>query len=410
MKRIAFLFLVILTASPSLRADWLNFRGPNASGYDPSVKNLPTELSDKTLAWKISLPGRGLGSPIIVGDRVFLSAATGPDQKQLHILCFSAKDGSPIWERKFRATGRTMSHPKTCVAAPTPASDGEHIYALFSSNDLICLDLDGNVKWLRGLTLDYPNASNSLGMASSPIIAAGTLIAQIENDSESFAAGFDLDTGINKWKIDRPTSANWSSPTIMKVDAQTVVALQSGKGILGVLPDTGSSVFDFKGGASTTPSSAAFGDTLYIPSKGLTAIKAVSNGSEPKKLWNESAQRPGTASPLLMEGKIYTINSAGVLSCANAETGKRLWRSRLKGPISSSPVAGGNGHLYVFSETGVGQCIDLTAKDREVGLTAKIPGLSAKLFNKALNITDIPEGGTAIPICFLTLSFPPIKI
>ena len=100
-----------------------------------------------------------------------------------------------------------MTHTKTSVAASSPASDGERIYALYSSNDLICLDLEGNLKWLRGLTSDYPNASNSLGMASSVVIAAGTVVVQVENDSESFAAGIDPDTGINRWKIDRPKKA-----------------------------------------------------------------------------------------------------------------------------------------------------------------------------------------------------------
>jgi len=148
--------------------------------------------------------------------------------------------------------------------------------------------------------------------------------------------------------------------------------LQSSKGILGVLPDTGSSVFNFTGGASTIPSSSTLGGTLYIPSHGLTAIKVSADGGEPKKLWNESAQSPGNASPILIGNKIYTINKAGVLSCAEIKTGTRLWRTRLKGPFSSSPVAGGNNHLYVFSENGVGQCVDLNAKEREVELTAKL--------------------------------------
>ena len=92
----------------------------------------------------------------------------------------------------MRATGRTMSHNKTCVAANTPCSDGDRVFALFSSNDLFAFDLDGNLLWLRGLTFDYPNASNSLGMAQSPVVIDGTLVVQSENDSESFAAGLDV--------------------------------------------------------------------------------------------------------------------------------------------------------------------------------------------------------------------------
>lgn len=348
------------------RADWLQFRGPNGNGYVEGNAKLPTQLGPNAVTWKASLPGRGLGSPIIVGDRVFVSASSGPDQNQLQVLCFSATDGKELWRRSFWATGRTMCHSKTSVAAPTPASDGKRLYTLWSSNDLICLDLDGNLVWMRGLTLDYPNASNSLGMASSPIVVGDTLVAQIENDSESFAAGFDLETGANKWKIDRPKAANWTSPVALKSGDQLVVALQSSKGVLGVLPSTGSDVFNYANGAATIPSGAAAGDTLYIPSNGLTAIKPGADGGEVKPLWNESAQNPGTASPLIIGDKVYVINNAGVLNAASRTTGERLWRVRLKGPFSGSPVAGDNGHLYIFNEQGIGQCVDLSGAEGKV--------------------------------------------
>ena len=364
--KVFFFGLVSLLVVETGFSDWKNFRGPNSSGFAPGVADLPTELSSESIAWKVSLPGRGLGSAIIVGDKVFITAASGPDQKRLHIFCFAAKDGAPLWERQFWATGRTMTQSKTCVAAPTPATDGESIFALFSSNDLICLDLEGNLKWLRALTLDYPNASNSLGLASSPVVVGDALIAQIENDSESFAAGFDIGTGMNLWKMDRPKSTNWTTPTVLEIEGQKVVALQSSKGVLGVLPKTGSEVFKYGSGASTIPSSAAVGDKLYIPSNGLTVIKATTSGDEPKKLWSESAQRPGTASPLVIGEKVFVINNAGVLNCADIKTGERLWRTRLKGPFSGSPVATDNGNLYIFSETGVGQCVDITGEEGKV--------------------------------------------
>lgn len=90
--------LSLLLATGAARADWLNFRGPQGSGYAPEVSGLPSELSDDTLAWKVPLPGRGLGSPLLIGDKVYLTAASGPDQKQLHVLCFAAADGAPLWE------------------------------------------------------------------------------------------------------------------------------------------------------------------------------------------------------------------------------------------------------------------------------------------------------------------------
>lgn len=366
MKSHLLTVLVFALSLSAARADWHNFRGPDGSGRDAEIERLPKTLGEDTLAWDVALPGRGLGSPILVGDKVFVTAASGVDQKQLHVLCFAADSGKPIWERRFWATGRTMAHEKTNVAAPTPASDGEFVYALFSSNDLICLDLEGNLIWMRGLTLDYPNASNSLGLASSPVVIGNTLVAQIENDSESFAAGFDTATGRNRWKLERPKLANWTSPTVIHTEAGPVAALQSSKGVLGVDPETGGTVFAFEGGASTIPSSAADGNRLYIPSNGLTAITASSGETEPAKEWNESTQRPGTASPLVIEDRVFVINNAGVLSCADRATGERLWRIRLDGKFSGSPVAGAEPRIYVFNEAGLGLVVDVSGEEGEI--------------------------------------------
>src|SRR5262249_10365308 len=178
-------------------------------------------------------------SPIIIGDRIFVTCSGGLKQQKLHVLCFNAADGTKRWERQFWATGRTMCHEKTSVAAPTPASDGRHLVALFSSGDVVCLDLEGNLRWARGLGRDSPNASHSLGMSSSLVIADGVALAQMENESESFSAGLDLRTGVNRWKIDRPTHSNWTSPFLLKEGNQERFVIQSSKGLIAVEPATG---------------------------------------------------------------------------------------------------------------------------------------------------------------------------
>ncbi|HXG49034.1 MAG TPA: PQQ-binding-like beta-propeller repeat protein, partial [Methylomirabilota bacterium] len=343
------------------------FRGPAGNGVATEAA-LPTALdAARHIAWEIDLPGRGLSSPIIVGDRIFVTCASGPRQDRLHVLCFRAADGARLWERQFWATGRTMCHEKTSVAAPTPTSDGQRIFAIFSSNDLVCLDLDGNLLWLRGLGRDYPNASNSLGMSSSLVVADGTLVAQVENDSESFAAGLDVTTGTNRWKLDRPRSANWTSPVLLPHPShgRTVVALQSGKGVLAIEPATGREVWNYTDGASTIPSSALGDGVLFVPSHGLTALKTDGASAAPEQLWRSNQLRPGTASPLVLAGRVFALNDAGVLNCGDAATGQRLWQLRLKGPFSASPVAAGH-HLYVCNEKGLLQVVDTTKPEGAV--------------------------------------------
>ena len=233
------------------------------------------------------------------------------------------------------------------------------MFALFSSNDLFAFDLDGNLLWLRGLTFDYANASNSLGMSQSPVVMDGTLVVQSENDSESFAAGLDVATGRNKWKLDRPKAANWTSATVWK----NTVALQSSAGILAVEPATGKTVWDYSDGASTIPSSVGAGETVYAVSHGITAL-APEKGAV-TQLWRNEKLNSGTASPLVLGDAIYVVNGAGVLIKASLKNGDEAWKLRMKGPFSGSPVAAGK-RIYIVNERGIFQVIDPEAPEGKV--------------------------------------------
>ena len=366
MKKILLTFTFAALANGLAAGDWPGFRGPLGNGVSDEV-GLPVALdATKHIAWRIDLPGRGLSSPLVVGDRVFVTASGGTRQDRLQILCLNAADGSVIWQRQFWAMGSTMCHDKTSIAAPTPVTDGRRLFAIFSSNDLFCLDLDGNLKWLRGLTLDYPNARNSLGMASSLVLAGGVLVAQVENDSESFTAGLDKQSGANLWRVDRPKSANWTTATVQKTGSGAeMLLLQSGRGIHAVNPKNGEVAWHYADGASTIPSSALAGGVLYVPSHGLTALELADDGRSFKQKWRSSRLRPDTASPLVHRDRVYSLNSAGVLTCGDTDSGKRLWQLRLDGPFGGSPVVADN-HLYVFNEEGMVQVVDLSAPEGRI--------------------------------------------
>ncbi len=351
-------------------SDWPQFRGAGSTGYATDSK-MPETL--KAL-WAAELPGRGLSSPIIVGDKVFITAASGPKQEKLHVICFKAADGSKVWERQLKATGRTMAHEKTNVAASSPCSDGKRIFALWSCNDLVAFDLEGNLLWTRGLTVDYANASNSLGMASSPLVVGETVVVAIENDSESYSLGIDVNTGRNLWKMERPKAANWSSPITYKADAQSapVAILQSKDGLVAVDPATGSRLWEYADGASTMSSSVAANGIIYAPSHGLTALKPDKNGGAPEQLWRNEQLNPATISPVVVGDSIYSINSAGVMTVASLKDGERGWKLRLTGPFSASPVAAGK-KIAVVSEKGVVQIVDTLAPEGAVTTQMSLP-------------------------------------
>jgi outer membrane protein assembly factor BamB len=354
----------LLTAGFLHGADWPQFRGPHGDGIALDAK-LPAKLDPQSVAWAADLPGRGVSSPIIVGERVFVTATSGPKHDRLRVLCFNLADGSKRWERQFWATGRTMTHEKISGATPTPASDGQRIYALFSSNDCVALDFDGNLVWFRGLGRDYPNANNSLGMASSLALADGTLVAQVESESESFTAGLDPQTGLNRWKVERPRKSNWTSPVVIQgPDGKTLVLLQSYAGLAAVEPATGKVVWNYDDKASSVPSTTASNGRLFVPSQGLTVLEPVSDGP-PKQLWRSAQLRPGTPSPLVLEDRVFTLNDGGILTCGDANDGKRLWQLRLKGPFSATPVVAGN-LLYCVNENGLVQVVDPSKPEGEV--------------------------------------------
>ncbi|MEZ6121924.1 MAG: PQQ-binding-like beta-propeller repeat protein [Planctomycetaceae bacterium] len=354
MTRFRVLISCVLCLLPAADAgDWRQFRG-NLTNSVAESEQLPTELSGESIAWKVELPGRGVSSPIAVREQVILTASSGYAQDRLHVMSFDAATGELQWDRQFQATGRTICHEKMCVATPTPATDGEHIYAFYSSNDLICTDLAGNLLWYRGLGEEFPNASNSLGMSSSPIIVGATVVAQVESDAEAFAVGVDAETGETKWRIERPRKANWTSPTMLPAtaDRPALALLQSSAGVSAVDAETGTVVWEFKDGASTIPSSAVVDGTVYIPSNGLTTLKPSDDRQTFEQVWNASNLAPATSSPVVMDGMTFTLNSAGALSAGDAATGERLWQLRLKGPYSGTPLAA-NGHLYFFNEKGL---------------------------------------------------------
>ncbi|MDP6794147.1 MAG: PQQ-binding-like beta-propeller repeat protein [Verrucomicrobiota bacterium] len=366
MKKLLLTLTFAALANGAVAGDWPGFRGPMGNGISDEV-GLPVALdAKKHIAWRVDLPGRGLSSPLVVGDCVFVTASGGARQDRLQILCLNSADGSVIWQRRFWAMGSTMCHKKTSIAAPTPVTDGERLFALFSSNDLFCLDLNGNLQWLRGLTVDYPNARNSLGMASSLVLADGVLVVQVENDSESFTAGLIKENGVNLWKLNRPKSANWTTATVHLAESgREWVLLQSGKGIHAVNPKSGEVAWHYDDGASTIPSSALAGGVLYVPSHGVTALELAADGGSFRQKWRSSRLRPGTASPLVHRERVYSLNNAGVLTCGDTDSGKRLWQLRLDGPFGGSPVVADN-HLYAFNEEGRAQVVDLSAPEGRI--------------------------------------------
>lgn len=351
-------------------ADWLQFRGPESGGVAVGERLPRTWSAEHNLAWKSSLPGRGLSSPIVLGKNVVVTASSGVRQDRLHVLCFDRDSGRQRWKRQFWATGLTFCHPKTSVAAPTPASDGERIFAFYSSNDVLCFDLDGNLLWTRGLTYDYPNSSNSVGMTSSPIVVGRTLVVQVENETNSFAVGLDTVTGANRWKISRPRKPNWTSPVAIAPSdgGARIVVLQSPFYTTGHHAESGKELWKYEVDCASIPSATVSDNRLYLPSQGLTALEIGAENEPPRVVWQTKKIKLGTSSPIVYEDHVYVVKGS-ILTCAETKKGEVVWKARLQGAFSGTPIVA-NGFLYAFNEDGLGQVVDLNGEGKVVAENA----------------------------------------
>jgi outer membrane protein assembly factor BamB len=346
--------LTLFTPPAFSHSDWPQFRGPG-SNATAAEADLPVEFdgpSGKNIAWRVSIPGRSVGGAIVIGSQVITTTSTGMDERRVQLLSFDTSTGAQNWTQEFVARGRPFCHPTSANAAPTPASDGERIYAFYSSNDLACVDLQGNLVWYRSLASDFVKAGNDTGMSSSPLVVDGVCVVQIECQGDSFVAGLDALNGTILWKKDRPRKANWSSPvTYTTVEGKPVVVIHSGSDLAGISPQTGDMVWSMQLGCSSIASSSVYENRLYAPSRGVVAFDLASSGGKPSELWKSTRLGVDSSSPLVFKDRIYTVKGPAVYA-GDIYTGDVKWQARVaEGTVWSSPVIAQD-RLYLFAMDG----------------------------------------------------------
>jgi len=362
MKFYLSLFVAWLLLCVPSNADWLAFRGSTANGV--AQGDAPISCDESTIKWEIETPGRGVSSPIVVGDQVIVTASSGLRSERLHVVSYDVATGEKQWHRQFWATGRTLCHPTSANAAPTPASDGENIVAFFSSNDVVCLGAQGDLKWYRGLGNDNPRAGNDVGMASSPLLAEGVAICQVENQGDSFVEAMDVANGKSLWRLDRPKSANWTSPVYLPPGndpgAEGLVLLKSDEGISAHSVRSGDEAWKYDADVGGIPTMVVTEKRIYVP--GSTFLVLDRTNTTPELAWDSSKVKP-SPSPIVDGQRIYFINSAGVMNCVDSESGDQLWQTRVGGKYWASPILAGK-HLYSVNDAG--QLTILTTDGKKV--------------------------------------------
>jgi outer membrane protein assembly factor BamB len=359
-------------ASSARAENWPRFRGPTGQGISAET-GLPLEWSaDKNVKWKTAIPGLGWSSPIVWGDRVFLTS-TSTDGVACHVICVNKSDGRILWDKQVFEQKPTRKEGKNSYATPTPTTDGKHVFAVFSSGGVVSLDFDGHVAWMN---LDQHFYSRH-GLAASPLLYNDLLIMPFDGSTtevgidekigwqkpwdKAYILAFDKETGKVRWRATRGLSRQAHvTPQVIDIAGKPTLISPAGDVVQGFNPDTGQRLWSAHSQGEGVVPTFVTGDGLLFTSSGFEAetirtfrLDANMHGDVTKShlAWEQKKAVPIMPSFLYHNGLLFTIKESGIAQCLDAKTGNILWHQRLQGTYSASPVYS-EGRIYMLSEQG----------------------------------------------------------
>ncbi|MFQ5490303.1 MAG: PQQ-binding-like beta-propeller repeat protein [Phycisphaerae bacterium] len=393
MKR-AVIMLWVLTALPAwaqpdaqrLDADeqWAQWRGPLGTGVAPRG-DPPVEWSeDKNVRWKVAIPGKGHSTPIIWGDRIFITTAEpfgeavaprgdqAPGahnnvpplrQQKFMVLAISRRNGATLWQKTVR-TGRPHegTHETGSWASNSPVTDGRHLFVSFGSQGLYCLDFEGALVWETDL--GDMQTRHGHGEGSSPALYGDTLIVNWDDQGESFVTALDARNGKPRWKVARDEITSWSTPLVVEHEGKPQVIISATNRVRAYDLDNGSVIWECAGLSRNVVASPVAGDGLVFVAnsydwQAMLAIRLAGAKGDVTNtdsvVWTIDHDTPYVPSPLLYGDRLYFLRHLqGFLTCVTAETGKLLFGpQRLPGiaNVFASPV-GAADRVYIVSRNG----------------------------------------------------------
>ncbi len=368
--------LVLLCVPSPVNADWPAFRGPGRSGKIEGVQ-LPTRWSDdQNIRWQVDLPGSGWSSPIVVDQTIYLTSAVEAESsgnQRLILMKLDAESGQVMWQLDlFQPTKSPRIHRKNSHASPTPVWDGKHVFVHFGHQGTACVDPSGQVVW-RNDQLAYPPVH---GNGGSPTVVDDLLIFSRDGADTAVVTALDKRTGQLTWERPRdvPASKRFSfcTPLVHEIHGRRQLILPGSNVVQSLDPRTGEEIWRVRyDGYSVIPrpiyeSGLVFVCTGYnVPS--LLAIDPTGTGdvTETHVKWQTKTAVPHTPSLVGWDGKIAAVSDKGIASCYEAETGRQLWKQRVGGNFSASPLLVED-QLYLLSEEGVCTIYDVSDQPRRI--------------------------------------------
>lgn len=335
------------------KTDWPWWRGADRNGHAATNQMPPLSWDEeKNVVWKAPVPGRGHGSPIVVGKQVFLATADVDTHVQ-SVICYDRSNGQQVWKTDLHTSiPPKKMNKKATMASSSPACDGERVFINFLHDGAVyttALSLDGNQIWQTKIT----NYQIHQGYGSSPALYDTLVIVSADNKLGGKVAALDRQNGKIVWEQSRPKDPNYPSPIILNAAGRDQLFLTGLNLVSSFDPKTGKKLWEHPGSTTECVTSTVTDGNVVITSGGyprnhVSAFKA--DGSQKEPVW-QSDTRVYVPSMLIRNGHLYAVLDAGVATCWNVDTGKELWKKRLGGTFTSSPVLCGD-NIFVTSEGG----------------------------------------------------------
>lgn len=377
LKQLAWLGLVSFSCSTALatepKSNWPQFLGPTAQGIS-EARNLPDRWSESEgIVWKQDLPGSGWSSPIVVDERVYVTAALekGTTSLTLALLICDLKTGQLV--REVPLVEHPLSqlpdiHQKNSQASPTPIAHNGRLYLHFGHLGTLCTDMEGKIIWKR-TDLQYPPVH---GNGGSPQLFENLLIFNCDGSADPYVIALNLETGETAWKTARPVQAeksfSFSTPTIINVGGSAQLITAGSDVVQALQPNTGKEIWRVTYDGFSVVPRPIYTNGLLLLSTGymrpqLLAIAADGKGDVTKShvRWSKPNVAPNTPSIVSDGTLVFCVTDAGIARALDLQSGEEVWRKRLGGNFSASPLLA-DGKVYFQSEQG--ECVVLKA-DRE---------------------------------------------
>ena len=391
LRTVALTLLFVISCSASAE-NWPRFRGPNGQGIS-AEKNIPVKWSEtENVAWKIEIPGDGWSSPVVHGDRVFVTSATDGG-KSCHVICVDRKSGKVLWNTKVFEQETLRKERMNSYATPTPVTDGERVYAVFASGSIVAVDNDGKVLWTNRDNRFY----SQHGLGASPILHEDLLIMPFDHSAESgelrvgwqtpwdksYVLALDKNTGKQRWKAMRGLSRiAHVTPAVLNVNGKDQLISGAGDVVQGYDPTNGTKLWQVRSeGEGVTPSVVLGGGLVFTssgfggsPAPAIRATKPTGSGEVTAThiAWEQREAPPMIPTMIYANDLLFSVKENGIALCLDPKDGSVVWKDRLEGKYAASPVFA-EGRLYFMAEDARVTVIEASRTFKVIGENAVTP-------------------------------------